>query len=117
MYVCLFSMYISLLVLHHKKEESRQKVPGSHIQARACKQMTKNWNGPLQVGHTKMEIQCDCREQTHNMDHLLKYPMLPQECTTEDLMEYNVGTRQEYDLKLYFLILFYSLIVIFISNS
>ena len=23
------------------------------------------------------------------MDHLLKCPMVPQECTTEDLMEYN----------------------------
>ena len=30
-----------------------------------------------------------CGEQAQTMDHLLKCPMLPQECTTEDLMEYN----------------------------
>ena len=28
------------------------------------------------------------------MDHLLKYPMLPQECTMEDLMEYNETAKE-----------------------
>ena len=28
------------------------------------------------------------------MDHLLKSPMLPQECTTEDLMEYNKAAKE-----------------------
>ena len=56
---------------------------------------TKNWKGPLQVEHAKMEVysdadtMCECWEQTQTMDNLLKYPMLPQESTTEDLMEYN----------------------------
>ena len=62
---------------------------------------TKNWNGPLQVEHAKMDWKysdtdtiCDCGEQTHTMDHLLKCPMLPQECTTEDLMEYNETAKE-----------------------
>ena len=37
---------------------------------------------------------CDCGEQTHIMDHLLKCHMLPQECTTEDLMEYNETAKE-----------------------
>ena len=28
------------------------------------------------------------------MDHLLKCPMLPQECTTEDVMEYNEAGKE-----------------------
>ena len=28
------------------------------------------------------------------MDHLLKCPILPQECTTEDLMEYNEAVKE-----------------------
>ena len=32
---------------------------------------------------------CDCEDQTQTMTHLLKCPMLSQECTTEYLMEYN----------------------------
>ena len=36
----------------------------------------------------------DCGEQTHTMDHLLKCPMLPQECMTDDLMEYNENTEE-----------------------
>ena len=32
---------------------------------------------------------CDCAEQTQTMNHLLKCPLLSEECTTEDLMEYN----------------------------
>ena len=31
----------------------------------------------------------DYWEHAQTMDHLLKCPMLPQECTTDDLMEYN----------------------------
>ena len=37
---------------------------------------------------------CDCREQTQTMDHLLRCPMLPQECTTEDLMEYDEAAKE-----------------------
>ena len=37
---------------------------------------------------------CDCGEQTQTMDHLLKCPMLPQECTTDDLMEYNETAKE-----------------------
>ena len=37
---------------------------------------------------------CDCGEKTQIMDHLLKCPMLPQECTTEDLMEYNEAAKE-----------------------
>ena len=60
---------------------------------------TKNWNGPLQVKDVKMEISDsdtigDCEEQTQTMDHLLKCPMLPCECTTEDLMEYNEVAKE-----------------------
>ena len=36
----------------------------------------------------------DCGEQTQTMDHLLKCPMLSQECTTEDLMEYNESAKE-----------------------
>ena len=50
----------------------------------------KNWNGPLQVEHAK----CDCGDRTQTMDHLLKCPMLPQECTTEELMEYNETAKE-----------------------
>ena len=28
------------------------------------------------------------------MDHLLKCPMLPQECATKDLMEYNEAAKE-----------------------
>ena len=38
--------------------------------------------------YSDADIICDIVEQTQTMDHLLKCPMLPQECTTEDLMEY-----------------------------
>ena len=60
---------------------------------------TKNWNWPLQVEYAKMEYSdadtiCDCAEQTHTMDHLLKCYMLPLECTTEDLIEYNAAAKQ-----------------------
>ena len=37
---------------------------------------------------------CDCRERTRTMDHLLKWPMLLQECTTEDLMECNEAAKE-----------------------
>ena len=37
---------------------------------------------------------CDFGEQSQTMDHLLKYPMLLQECTTEDLMEYNEAAKK-----------------------
>ena len=37
---------------------------------------------------------CDCGEQTQTKDHLLKCPMLPQECTTEDLMEYHETAKE-----------------------
>ena len=37
---------------------------------------------------------CDCGEHTQTMDHLLKCPVLPQECTTEDLMEYNETAKE-----------------------
>ena len=30
------------------------------------------------------------------MDHLLKCPMLPQGCTTEDLMEYNETAKCDF---------------------
>ena len=40
------------------------------------------------------DIICDCGEHTQTMDHLLKSPMLPQECTTEDLLEYNNTTKE-----------------------
>ena len=43
----------------------------------------------LKWKYSDADIICDCGEQTQTMDHLLKCPMLPQECTTEDLMEYN----------------------------
>ena len=36
----------------------------------------------------------NCGEQTHTMDYLLKWPMLPQEYTTEDLMEYNEAAKE-----------------------
>ena len=37
---------------------------------------------------------CDCGEQTQTMDHLLKCPMLSQECTTEDVMTYNETAKE-----------------------
>ena len=49
----------------------------------------QNWNGLLQVDHAKVEIHteiCDSGEKTQTMDHLLKCPMLHQECATEDLI-------------------------------
>ena len=36
----------------------------------------------------------DCGEQTQTMDQKLKCPMLHQECTTEDLMEYNEAAKE-----------------------
>ena len=33
------------------------------------------------------------------MEHLLKCPMRPQECTAEDLIEYNEAARQEEELE------------------
>ena len=55
---------------------------------------TKKWNGPLQGNMLKWKCSddytiCDCGEQKQTMDYLLKCPMLHQECTTEDLIEYN----------------------------
>ena len=37
---------------------------------------------------------CEWGEQTQTMDHRLKCPILPQECTTEDLMEYNKTAKE-----------------------
>ena len=37
---------------------------------------------------------CDYGEQSQTMNHLLKCPMLPQECTTEDLMDYNEAAKE-----------------------
>ena len=37
---------------------------------------------------------CDYGEQTQNMDHMLKCPMLPQECTSDDLMEYTENAKE-----------------------
>ena len=64
-----------------------------------CLNRLKNWNGPLQVEHAKWKYSNadtirECGEQTQTMDHLLKFPMLPQECMTEDLMEYNEAVKE-----------------------
>ena len=48
-----------------------------------CKSNMLKWK------YSDADTTCDCGEQTQTMGHLLKCPMLPQECTTEDLMEYN----------------------------
>ena len=37
---------------------------------------------------------CDCGEQIQIMEHLLKYHMRPQECTTENLTEYNEVAKE-----------------------
>ena len=37
---------------------------------------------------------CDGAEQTQTMNHLIKCPMLPQECATEDVMEYNETEKE-----------------------
>ena len=36
----------------------------------------------------------NCGVQTQTMDHMLKCPMLQQECTTQDLMEYNETAKE-----------------------
>ena len=33
-------------------------------------------------------------DRTQTMDHLLEWPMLPQACTTEDLMEYIEAVKE-----------------------
>ena len=46
------------------------------------------------VGYSDADTMCDCGEKTQTMDHLLKCHMLSQECTTEDLMEYNEDAKE-----------------------
>ena len=53
-----------------------------------CKSNMLKWK------YSDADIICDCGEQTQTMDHLLKCPMLPQECTTNDLMEYNETAKE-----------------------
>ena len=53
-----------------------------------CKSNMLKWK--YSVAHTI----CDCGEQTQTMGHLLKCPMLSQECTTEDLMEYIEAAKE-----------------------
>ena len=48
-----------------------------------CQSSVPKWK------YSDADTKCDCGEQTQTMDHLLKCPMLPQECTNEDLMAYN----------------------------
>ena len=44
--------------------------------------------------YSDADIICDIVEQTQTMDHLLTCHMLLQECTTEDLMEYNEAVKE-----------------------
>ena len=53
-----------------------------------CKSNMLKWK------YSDADTICDCWEQTQHVDHLLKCPMLPQECTTEDLMEYNEAAKE-----------------------
>ena len=48
----------------------------------------------LKLKYSDAETICDCGELTQTGDHLLKCPMLPQEYTNEDLMEYNEATKE-----------------------
>ena len=43
-----------------------------------CKSIMLKWK------YSDADTICDCGEQTQTMDHLLKCPMLPQECTNEE---------------------------------
>ena len=53
-----------------------------------CKSNMLKWK------YSDADTICDCGEQTQTMDHLLECSMLPQECTTEDLMEYNKAANE-----------------------
>ena len=52
-----------------------------------CKSNMLKWK------YNDADTRCDYGEQTQTMDHLLKSPMLHQECTTEDLMEYTEAAK------------------------
>ena len=56
--------------------------------------MGRRKSNMLKWEYSDADIVCDSGEQTHTMDHLLKCPMLPQECTTDDLMEYNEAEKE-----------------------
>ena len=45
-----------------------------------CKSNMLKWK------YSDADTKCDCGEQTQTMDHMIKCPMLHQECTTEDLI-------------------------------
>ena len=45
-----------------------------------CKSNMLKWK------YSDADTICDCAEQTQTIDHLLKCPMMPQECTTDDLL-------------------------------
>ena len=53
-----------------------------------CKSNMLKWE------YSDADTICDRGEQTQTMAHLLECPMLPQECTTEDLMEYNETVKE-----------------------
>ena len=49
-----------------------------------CKVTLQEW------GYLKdADVTCVCRSEPQTMDHLLKCPLLNQECTAEDLAEFN----------------------------
>ena len=53
-----------------------------------------NKSNMLKWKYSDDETICDCGEQTQTMGHLLKCPILPQECTTDDLMEYHETAKK-----------------------
>ena len=48
-----------------------------------CKYNMNNW------GYCDDDTTCDCTEEPQTMEHLLNCPLLPQACTTDDLLLYN----------------------------
>ena len=48
-----------------------------------CKYNMNKW------GYCDDDTTCDCTEEPQTMEHLLNCPLLPQACTTDDLLIYN----------------------------
>ena len=53
-----------------------------------CKSNMPRWK------YSDADTICDWEEQTQTMDYLLKCHMLPQECTTDNLIEYNETAKE-----------------------
>ena len=53
-----------------------------------CKLNMRKWK------YSDADTICDCEERTQTVDHLLKCPMLPQDWSTVDLIEYNEAAKE-----------------------